>query len=228
MQNPLRTFFAQTLPTPFFFLYLRLFNISHDMSTLLFASHNKHKIEEIRAMIGRDYDLKGLQDMGFLGEVPEDCDTLEGNAEQKARYAYGLFGVPCFADDTGLEVDALGGAPGVYSARYAGVEGTIAQCSEANMQKLLACLEGVDNRRARFRTIVCFFDGTAPLFFEGRVEGCITTEKHGTGGFGYDPVFMPEESGRTFAEMSLDEKNRISHRARAFARFRQFLETYGK
>ena len=179
-------------------------------------------------MIGRDYELKGLQDMGFTDEVPEDCDTLEGNAEQKARYAYGLFGVPCFADDTGLEVDALGGAPGVYSARYAGAEGTIAQRSEANMDKLLANLKGAGDRRARFRTVVCFFDGTAPRFFEGRVEDCITAERHGSGGFGYDPIFMPEETGRTFAEMSLEEKNRISHRARAFARFRQFLETYGK
>lgn len=193
------------------------------MTTLLFASHNAHKVEEIRALIGSDYLLKGLSDMGFTDEIPETGATLEANAEQKARFAYDMYKVPCFADDTGLEVDALHGAPGVYSARYAGADGTQEQRSAANVRRLLQEMEGVTGRSACFRTVVCYFDGREARFFEGVVEGCITLQPSGTDGFGYDPVFMPDGMDRTFAEMPLQEKNGISHRARAFAKFQCFL-----
>lgn len=193
------------------------------MTTLIFASHNAHKVEEIRALIGSDFVLQGLSDLGFSGEIPETGATLEANAEQKARYTYDMFHMPCFADDTGLEVDALNGAPGVYSARYAGVTGTSEQQSAANVRKLLGELDGVTVRTARFRTMVCYYDGRECRFFEGRVEGRITLQPSGTDGFGYDPVFMPDGKDRTFAEMPLQEKNGISHRARAFAKFKAFL-----
>ena len=164
--------------------------------------------------------LVGLTDLGRTDPLPETSDTLEGNALQKVRYVKEHYGYDCFADDTGLEVDALHGAPGVYSARYAGED-----CdSAANVRKLLAALDGVADRRARFRTVIAFVtDGEQEHLFEGEVGGHIATEEHGAGGFGYDPIFTPDGYDRTFAQLSADEKNAISHRGRAVRRFVDFL-----
>lgn len=192
-------------------------------SELLFATHNAHKVEEIKGLIGHQFELKSLSDMGFKGEVPEDQDTLEGNAEQKAKFVFDVYHVPCFADDTGLEVTALKGAPGVYSARYAGCSGTMAEQSLANMKKLLTVLQGEKDRTAQFRTVVCYFDGHQSFFFEGVVKGIIEEMPRGDQGFGYDPIFCPEGFPQTFAEMPLDQKNTISHRSRAFLQFQSFL-----
>ncbi len=190
------------------------------MRTLVFATHNTHKLREVRAMLPDGLKLVGLTDLGRTDPLPETSDTLEGNALQKARYVKEHYGYDCFADDTGLEVDALHGAPGVYSARYAGED-----CdSAANVRKLLAALDGVADRRARFRTVIAFVtDGGQEHLFEGEVGGHIATEEHGAGGFGYDPIFTPDGYDRTFAQLSADEKNAISHRGRAVRRFVDFL-----
>ena len=190
------------------------------MRTLVFATHNTHKLREVRAMLPDGLKLVGLTDLGRTDPLPETSDTLEGNALQKARYVKEHYGYDCFADDTGLEVDALHGAPGVYSARYAGED-----CdSAANVRKLLAALDGVADRRARFRTVIAFVtDGRQEHLFEGEVGGHIATEEHGAGGFGYDPIFTPDGYDRTFAQLSADEKNTISHRGRAVRRFVDFL-----
>ena len=190
------------------------------MRTLVFATHNTHKLREVRAMLPDGLKLVGLTDLGRTDPLPETSDTLEGNALQKARYVKEHYGYDCFADDTGLEVDALHGAPGVYSARYAGED-----CdSAANVRKLLAALDGVADRRARFRTVIAFVtDGGQEYLFEGEVGGHIATEEHGAGGFGYDPIFTPDGYDRTFAQLSADEKNAISHRGRAVRRFVDFL-----
>lgn len=190
------------------------------MRTLVFATHNTHKLREVRAMLPDGLKLVGLTDLGRTDPLPETSDTLEGNALQKARYVKEHYGYDCFADDTGLEVDALHGAPGVYSARYAGED-----CdSAANVRKLLAALDGVADRRARFRTVIAFVtDGGQEHLFEGEVGGHIATEEHGAGGFGYDPIFTPDGYDRTFAQLSADEKNTISHRGRAVRRFVDFL-----
>ena len=178
---------------------------------LVFATNNAHKLEEIREMAGGQYGIVSLKEIGCQEEIPEEQDTLEGNALQKARFVKERYGADCFADDTGLEIAALGGEPGVRSARYAG-EG---HDSEANMRKVLAKMEGVDDRRARFRTVIALIlDGEEHLF-EGEVRGEILREKHGAEGFGYDPIFRPEGFAESFAEMSLDAKNAISHRGRA-------------
>ncbi|MBR0072625.1 MAG: non-canonical purine NTP pyrophosphatase, partial [Bacteroidales bacterium] len=156
------------------------------MKELIFATNNQHKLSEVRPLLEGKVLIHSLSEIGLAGDIPETADTLEGNALQKAQWVYQRTGRDCFADDTGLEVDALGGAPGVFSARYAG-EG----CSfDDNMDKLLAALDGVQNRRARFRTVVCLIENGKPHYFEGRVEGRILTEKHGTEGFGYDPIFQ--------------------------------------
>ena len=190
------------------------------MRTLVFATHNTHKLREVRAMLPDGLKLVGLTDLGRTDPLPETSDTLEGNALQKARYVKEHYGYDCFADDTGLEVDALHGAPGVYSARYAGED-----CdSAANVRKLLAALDGMADRRARFRTVIAFVtDGGQEHLFEGEVGGHIATEEHGAGGFGYDPIFTPDGYDRTFAQLSADEKNAISHRGRAVRRFVDFL-----
>ena len=190
------------------------------MRTLVFATHNTHKLREVRAMLPDGLKLVGLTDLGRTDPLPETSDTLEGNALQKARYVKEHYGYDCFADDTGLEVDALHGAPGVYSARYAGED-----CdSAANVRKLLAALDGMADRRARFRTVIAFVtDGGQEHLFEGEVGGHIATEEHGAGGFGYDPIFTPDGYDRTFAQLSADEKNTISHRGRAVRRFVDFL-----
>ena len=189
------------------------------MEELIVATNNEHKLSEVRPLLEGKVQVHSLKEMGLKGDIPETADTLEGNALQKAQWVYERTGRDCFADDTGLEVEALGGIPGVYSARYAG-EG----CSfDDNMNKLLAALDGVGNRKARFRTVVCLLLNGEPHYFEGRVEGRILTEKHGTEGFGYDPIFQPDESDVPFAEMDMDSKNRISHRGRAMAKLIEYL-----
>lgn len=187
---------------------------------LVFATNNAHKLEEIRAMLGSDMEVLSLSDIDCHDDIPETADTLEGNALIKARWVKERYGFDCFADDTGLEVTALGGAPGVHTARYAYPD---RHAPEANTQKLLSELDGATDRSAQFRTaIALILDGEEHLF-EGVVKGFISTEKRGTEGFGYDPVFMPENLGRTFAELGTEVKNRISHRARAVAQLVGFL-----
>lgn len=191
---------------------------------IVFATNNSHKLEEIRQILGAGIEVLSLADIGCHDDIPETAPTLEGNAVMKARYVYDRYGTPCFADDTGLEVDALDGAPGVYSARYAGGKG---HDSEANMSKLLHEMEGIQDRRARFRTVIALIerkDGLPVLHtFEGRIEGTISQERKGSSGFGYDPIFVPEGYERSFAELGSDIKNSISHRARAVARLAEYL-----
>ena len=189
------------------------------MRDLVFATNNAHKLDEVRSIVGHRMNILGLRDIGCNEDIPETADTLEGNALIKARYVKEHYGYDCFADDTGLEVDALGGAPGVYSARYAGP----GHDSEANMRLLLANLDGIVDRRARFRTVIAVIEGSEERQFEGIVEGSITTEPGGVGGFGYDPVFMPEGFGMTFAEMDADAKNAVSHRGRAMRSLMEYL-----
>lgn len=186
---------------------------------IVFATHNAHKVSEVQAILGSEYQLVTATEAGISEEIPETQPTIEGNALQKARYVYEHTGLNCFADDTGLEVEALNGAPGVYSARYAGEHVSYAD----NNKLLLKNLAGCQNRKARFRTVIALIlDGKEHLF-EGRVEGTIATEPHGEGGFGYDPLFIPEGSQLTFAEMSPEAKNGISHRGRAVAKLVAFL-----
>ena len=178
---------------------------------LVFATNNAHKLEEIRAILGDKMEILSLADINCHADIPETANTLEGNAHLKSEYVYNHYGLDCFADDTGLEVEALDGAPGVYSARYAG-DG---HDSQANMQKLLKEMEEKNNRKAQFRTVISLIEKGEEKLFEGIVRGEITREKRGTSGFGYDPVFQPEGFDVTFAEMGSDVKNKISHRARA-------------
>ena len=178
---------------------------------LVFATNNKHKLEEVRAILGNTIEVLSLNDIDCHDDIPETADTLEGNALIKARYIYEKFGVDCFADDTGLEVEALNGAPGVYSARYAGEE-----CNpEANMHKLLHNLTGKNNRNAQFRTVIALIIKGEEKLFNGIVKGNISCEKMGNAGFGYDPIFIPEGFSESFAQMTGDMKNSISHRSRA-------------
>lgn len=186
---------------------------------LIFASGNTNKVKEIASLLPAGFSLKGLKDVNITEEIPEPFDKLEANALHKARYVFERTGLAAFADDTGLEVDALDGRPGVYSARYAGEE----KDPERNMQKLLAELDGKSDRHAQFRTVIAYVDGKEEHLFEGIVRGAILTEKRGEKGFGYDPVFCPEGETRSFAGMSLEEKNLQSHRARAFRKFVAFL-----
>lgn len=179
---------------------------------LVFATNNKHKILEISKIINKEIELRSLIDIGCHEELPEDRDTLEGNASQKAWYLYNKYGRNCFADDTGLEVEALNGEPGVRSARYAGPE----HDSEANIDKVLLKLDKINHRNARFRTVISLVLNGVETRFEGVVDGEILTERHGNNGFGYDPVFKPTGKELSFAQMPLSEKNKISHRARAF------------
>ena len=178
------------------------------MKQFVFATNNPNKLREIKEILGNTVNILSLSDIGFEGDIPETQPTLEGNALQKAQYIYDRFRVPCFADDTGLEVKVLEGAPGVYSARYAGEH-----CSpEDNMEKLLREMNGKQDRRARFRTVIALIaDGNRTYTFEGSVDGDILTEKKGKEGFGYDPVFKPEGYTVSFAEMSAEEKNKISY-----------------
>ncbi len=192
---------------------------SQDHTALIFATNNRHKLDEVRQILGGGYRLETPREHGIDEDIPETQPTIEGNALQKARYVHERTGRDCFADDTGLEVEALGGAPGVYSARYAGPE-----CSfEDNMNKLLEALEGEENRRARFRTVIALIMGGKEYLFEGTVEGIITHTKHGGEGFGYDPIFRPDGHSETFAEMPATAKNAISHRGRATEKLAGFL-----
>ncbi len=186
---------------------------------LCFATNNKHKIKEVAFAINNKITILSLSDIGCFEELPETRDTLEGNSLQKAEYVYTNFNIPCFADDTGLEVYALNNAPGVYSARYAGDH----KNSDDNINLLLQNLKGVSDRRAQFRTIFTLIGLDKIYTFEGIVKGTITTERKGTGGFGYDPVFIPQGHTKSFGEMSLEEKNQLSHRAIAVSKLVSFL-----
>ncbi|MGL5786688.1 MAG: non-canonical purine NTP diphosphatase [Bacteroidales bacterium] len=188
------------------------------MRELVFATNNKHKQEEVQAMLPQ-YRILSLSDIGCNADIPETADTLQGNALIKARFVKENYGYDCFADDTGLEVEALDMAPGVYSARYAGED----KSSEANITKLLAELSGKSDRKAQFRTVIALIEGEKESLFEGVVKGEITDKQCGSGGFGYDPVFKPEGFDLTFAEMELAAKNQISHRARAVIQLIHYL-----
>ncbi len=189
---------------------------------ILFATNNAHKLAEVQAVLGDSYTLVTPRDCGVTEEIPETQPTLEGNALQKARYLYERTGLDCFADDTGLEVEALGGAPGVHSARYA----TDGHDFAANNRLLLQNLAGEENRRARFRTVVALILGGREYLFEGVVEGQIIDRETGHEGFGYDPLFRPDGYDRTFAQMTTEEKNAVSHRARAVRKLATFLHEY--
>ena len=191
------------------------------MKKFVFATNNAHKLEEVKALLGDKIELLSMKDIKCSADIPEPETTLEGNALLKARYIYENYHINCFADDTGLEVEALNGAPGVYSARYAGEEHN----SEANMKKLLHELEGVENRKAQFRTIFALIIEGKEHLFEGIIKGEIIKQRKGNAGFGYDPIFVPEGYTQTFAEMGSEEKNKISHRAKAVGKLCKFLHT---
>ncbi|MBR4294742.1 MAG: non-canonical purine NTP diphosphatase [Bacteroidaceae bacterium] len=188
---------------------------------LVFATNNKHKLEEMRAILGGKVELLSLADIDCHDDIPETADTLEGNALIKARYIYDKYGCACFADDTGLEVDALGGEPGVYSARYAGENND----SEANMRKLLQNLTGKSERSAQFRTVIALIIEGEEFLFDGIVRGRISEERMGSAGFGYDPIFVPDGYEESFAQMAAEQKNAISHRSRAASALNDYLET---
>lgn len=195
------------------------------MKRIVFATNNQHKLQEIREILSPDFEIVSLKDIGCHEDIPETGNTLEENALQKARFVSERYHISCFADDTGLEVEALAGAPGVHSARYA--EGTDHD-SEANMAKLLREMEGKENRQARFRTVIAFMemeDNTEKIhLFEGIVKGHISTERKGTEGFGYDPIFVPEGYEDSFAALGENVKNQISHRARAVRKLADYLK----
>lgn len=191
---------------------------------LVLASNNKHKLEEMRAILANDIEILSLADINCHDEIPEEQDTIEGNALQKAKYIYDKFGMNCFADDTGLEVECLNGEPGVYSARYAGEHPTFAD----NITKLLANMEGKENRKARFRTAIALIIDGKEHIFEGEVNGQIIKEYRGHNGFGYDPVFLPDGYSETFAELPAEIKNKISHRGNAAKKLADFLNKLNK
>ncbi len=186
---------------------------------LVFATNNQHKLKEVEEMVGNSIELLTLNDIDCHTDIPETSNTLEGNASLKSHYIQEHFHINCFADDTGLEIEALNQAPGVYSARYAGEE----KNSEANMLKVLNELKGIKNRKARFRTVISLIINDKEYLFEGIVNGKIAEEKHGEAGFGYDPIFIPEGYTKTFAELGEDIKNKISHRAKAIEKLSNFL-----
>ena len=207
------------------------------MKNIVFATNNKHKLDEVRNILGEGFEVVSLADIGCTEDIPETGNTLKENAQQKAEYIYNKYGISCFADDTGLEVEALNGEPGIYSARYAAINNAgEGHDSEANMAVLLQKLDGKENRSAHFKTVICLIMDeadsaaqksspyTEPLFFEGIVEGEITNVRSGAEGFGYDPIFKPEGYDKTFAELGNDIKNGISHRARAVAKLADFLK----
>jgi XTP/dITP diphosphohydrolase len=187
---------------------------------LIFATQNQHKAKEIQALLPFEFEVLTLNDINIKEDIPETCDTLEGNASQKSHYILHHFSMDCFSDDTGLEIPALNNEPGVYSARYAGP----AKNADENMNKVLEKLAGKSDRTAQFRTVISLILEGKEHFFEGVVKGTILSEKRGEDGFGYDPIFVPEGQNKTFAELSLDEKNKMSHRARAFEKMIHFLK----
>ncbi len=191
------------------------------MKKIVFATANVHKLKEVREMLGDGFKIVSLTDIDFHEDIPETGDTLEENASIKSHYILDRYNIDCFADDTGLEVDALGGAPGVYSARYAGENATY----DDNVNKLLSELNGVTQREARFRTVISLLLDGKEYFFDGSVEGHIIDHKLGSGGFGYDPVFIPDGFDKTFSEMAPETKNAISHRGRAIRRLADFLKS---
>lgn len=191
------------------------------MDKIVFATNNEHKLREIRAILRDEIEVFSLADIDCHADIAETADTLEGNALIKARFVYDNYGMNCFADDTGLEVDALNGAPGVHTARYAGEN----HDTEANMRKLLHEMNGKDNHKARFRTAIALILGGEEHLFSGEVQGEISTEPRGEQGFGYDPVFIPDGTAKTFAELGEEAKNRISHRARAVKKLADFLNS---
>ncbi|WP_300968701.1 non-canonical purine NTP diphosphatase [uncultured Duncaniella sp.] len=190
-----------------------------ELKKLVFATNNQHKLEEARAILAGQFEVVSLAEIGCHDEIPETADTLEGNSLIKARWVKEKYGYDCFADDTGLMVEALDGAPGVYSARYAGEHCTFAD----NVNKMLFEMTGKQNRKAYFATVISLILNGETKTFEGRVDGTISTEAHGNGGFGYDPIFIAEETGRCFAEMTPEEKNAISHRGRAMRKLAEYL-----
>lgn len=189
------------------------------MKQLVFATNNAHKLDEVRNILGDTFEILGMAQIGCHDDIEETADTFAGNALIKARYIKGKYGYDCFADDSGLEIEALGGAPGVYSARFAG-EG---HNSEKNMDKVLSLMQGKSNRNARFCTVVALVTGEGEYTFEGEIKGEILDERRGKGGFGYDPIFRPENETLTFADLGDDSKNAISHRARAVKKLAEFL-----
>lgn len=195
-------------------------NCSMDKKVLVFATHNAHKAHEIQQLVGSEYLIKTLTDIGCSDDIAETGSTLAENAQIKSRFVYEKFGLDCFADDTGLEVDMLGGSPGVYSARYAGPQ----RSDTDNMNLLLQNLEGKSNREAQFSTVISLIQGGKETLFEGILRGVINTRPIGDNGFGYDPIFEPEGLALTLAQMSLEEKNKISHRARAMQKLITFLK----
>ncbi len=186
---------------------------------LVFVTNNQHKLQELQAILGDEFRLLSLKDIGCNEDIPEEQPTLEGNASQKSHYIFNKFGYNCFADDTGLEIDALNGEPGVYSARYAGEE----KSAEANMEKVLHKMAKINRRKARFRTVISLIINGKEDLFEGVVNGEILFSKKGGSGFGYDPIFQPDGFEKSFAEMGMDEKNKISHRGRAVQKLVNFL-----
>ena len=203
------------------FEYFYSFNNLRFMK-LVFASNNEHKIKEINSLLGNSFMLLSLKDINIMDDIPEEEPQLEGNALSKARFVYNATGRDVFADDTGLEIDALNGMPGVHSARFAGEK----KDSSANIEKVLSLLGNTKNRKARFRTVIALILDKKEYLFEGIVNGTIIHDKRGSEGFGYDPVFIPDGKTQTFAEMDLAEKNKISHRARAFEKLKDFLLNY--
>jgi XTP/dITP diphosphohydrolase len=187
---------------------------------LVFASHNQNKVNEIKSLLPKSVEVLSLTDIGFVDEIAETGLTLDENSQIKARTVFEKTGYFCFADDTGLEIEALNFEPGVFSARYAGDQ----KNDSENIEKVLLNLQGITNRNARFRTVITLLIGQDEYYFEGRVDGKIIMEKRGEFGFGYDPIFIPEDESRTFAEMTLEEKNQFSHRARAFQKMIEFLK----
>lgn len=189
------------------------------MKKLVFATNNAHKLSEVRAILAPQYEVVSLAELNCFDDIPETADTLEGNALLKAQYIFDKFQLNCFADDTGLEVEALNGEPGVYSARYAGEDNN----AQNNMQKLLLNLAGKSNRKAHFRTVIALIEDGEVYYFEGKIEGNIAHEASGNTGFGYDPIFVPEGYTQSFAELGSDEKNKISHRALAVQKLVLYL-----
>lgn len=189
---------------------------------LCFATNNAHKLEEVQAMLGDAFQLTTLKEIGCTEELPETHDTIPENSFEKAEYIWKNYGVNCFADDSGLEIDALDGAPGVHSAYYGGPQ----RDADANMDLVLKNMTGKENNAARFIAVITLFLDGKSYQFDGTIEGIITREKRGTHGFGYNPIFIPEGFDRTFAEMTMDEKGELSHRGRALAKLKQFLQDY--
>ena len=194
------------------------------MTKLVFATHNKHKLREAQIKVGSNFEIISLSELNFFDDIPETEDTIEGNARLKAEFVYERFGENCFADDTGLEVEALNGQPGVFSARYAGENASY----DDNVQKLLKNLGDNPNRKAMFRTCIHLIINGQHHVFEGATKGLITLQPKGTDGFGYDPVFVPEGYDKTFAEISIEEKNIISHRGKALDKLCDFLSKTAK